>query len=1136
MNNNQPSKDRIFETVVEMADAELRARKLDELCGNDSQLKDEILDLLSRDEKMGSFLEAPPTDFRLSDTDTEPDQSEAQAPEIPNYRVIRVIGQGGMGTVWLAEQERPVRRQVALKLVRSDSGGQQVITRFEAERQALALMDHPNIAKVLEAGTTSQGSPYFVMELVDGTPLNKFCDEQKLNIHDRLKLFVQVCKAVGHAHQKGIVHRDLKPSNILVGLMEGQAVAKVIDFGLAKATRPEFELTEDTLHTEFGRVVGTIQYMSPEQANSNSRDIDTRSDIYSLGVMLFELLTGSTPLRKELVNRSNLLDLLELLRESGNSERPSDRIQADGMVNEIGDRRKIAPNRLQNILRGELDWIVMKALEHERDRRYETVNALGDDVSRFMNVEPVFARPPSTSYRIRKFVEKNRGWVVAASTVIFLLIAGTIGTSAGFYQASRNADAEREAKELAIEQKQLADRKSKEAEIAAEESSVSAERSAEALYIFASAFESVDPASGSDADMDAREVLSNASRLLQESELDDEGRAILLRALSTAFLGVGDFQSAAETAKNDYEIRKSFSGKSDLETIKSLSNWGYALRQAGKFNESLPLLTQAMELAQTEFGDRHFISLTATNNLCDLHVAMGRSEETIPILQKAIDTAKSLDDPFEMELMNGLAGALRASGKAPELLELLGNIIELAKNQYGDDHPKTLVSTNNLAQVLCELGRRDEAIPMLEELHEKMGMRLGADHPDTLNTANNLGDALVVVGRTSDGIAILESNLGIAESKLGGKHPMVFSLRNNLSLAYQQVGDFQKAIGLQEDLLKARESVLAEGHPDVIVSQANLAALYRKVDRWNDARPLYESAVKQAQSFIGPDHPMTLSVMGNAATAFLSNGENDRAIELLKEVIEKIASKPGHDRTDLLMRKYSLASCYIDMARYENAISILEETSAGLRKLIGPEQFYTQLNVFSLGRAYKLDGQTNEAVLHLVEAWQASAKLPRLAGVKKHLREVYLELNDVDGLRELHQEIQHRLIDEHGEDSEQLAGAQIQAGADLVKVGAPEHGERMLRAGWKYRHRQQPESWLTFNAQSLLGEAVLVQERFAAAKELLIPAYEGLQESADSIPEKIREQRLSEARERVSRLARASGDEELLDYSQVDGR
>src|SRR5947207_15711629 len=350
-----------------------------------------------------------------------------------------------MGTVWMAEQTEPVTRRVAVKLIKAGMDSRQVIARFEAERQALALMDHPNIAKVHDAGTTPDGRPFLVMELVKGVPITRYCDERRLTPRQRLELFVPVCQAVQHAHQKGVIHRDVKPSNVLVAQYDGVPVPKVIDFGIAKAAGQP--LTERTLVTGFGTVVGTLEYMSPEQAELNQLDIDTRSDIYSLGVLLYELLTGSPPFSRKELEKAGMLEMLRVIREQEPSK-PSTKLSTAEGLPTLAANRGTEPTKLTKLVRGELDWIVMKALEKDRNRRYETANGFAMDVQRYLADEAVQACPPSAGYRLRKFARRNKGPVLAASLVTLALIGGVIGTTWGMLRATKaEGDAKREASE-----------------------------------------------------------------------------------------------------------------------------------------------------------------------------------------------------------------------------------------------------------------------------------------------------------------------------------------------------------------------------------------------------------------------------------------------------------------------------------------------------------------------------------------------------------------------------------------------------------------------------------------------------------------------------------------------------------------
>jgi non-specific serine/threonine protein kinase/serine/threonine-protein kinase len=470
------------------------------------------------------------------------------------YQLLHRLGEGGMGEVWVAKQEEPVKRKVALKLIKAGMDSRAVVARFEQERQALALMDHPNIARVLDGGLTEQRRPYFVMELVNGTPLTRFCDEQRLSIRGRLELFVPICQAVQHAHQKGIVHRDLKPSNILVSFGDGKPIARVIDFGLAKATGGK--LTDESLSTEFGAVLGTLDYMAPEQAGLTAQDVDTRADIYSLGVILYELLTGLRPFDR--LRQTEFYEAIRLLREEA-PPRPSTRLATNESLPSLASVRQTEPRKLTSLLRGELDWVVMKCLEKERGRRYETVNGLTRDVERYLANEPVEACPPSARYRLGKLVRRNQGKVLAGALLLLALVAGIVGTSWGLWRAQRR---------LAQIEK--------------------------ATDLLATIFEELDPR--------AEEKEGKALRLLLGERLEQaarqlEGEAIadpltvarLQNILGESLRSLGHAVPAVELLEKAARTRQALLGDDHPDTLTCRNNLALAYKAADKLDQAIAL-------------------------------------------------------------------------------------------------------------------------------------------------------------------------------------------------------------------------------------------------------------------------------------------------------------------------------------------------------------------------------------------------------------------------------------------------------------------------------------------------------------------------------------------------------------------
>jgi eukaryotic-like serine/threonine-protein kinase len=585
----------LFLAASDLVDPAERAAYLDRECRGDVELRARVEALLRANDA------APLPPAPEATVDSAPGQPETEDYGDPTarvgsilagkYKLIEEIGAGGMGSVFLAQQTQPVKRAVAVKVIKTGMDSKAVLARFEAERQALAMMDHPNIARVLDAGTTESGRPFFVMELVKGTPITRYCDEHKLTPRQRLELFVPVCQAIQHAHQKGIIHRDIKPSNVLVALYDDRPVPKVIDFGVAKAAGQS--LTDQTLMTGFGALVGTPEYMSPEQASLNNLDIDTRSDVYSLGVLLYELLTGTTTVDRKGLGQAALLEVLRVVREV-EAPRPSAKLSTLDTLASVAANRGTEPARLSRLMKGELDWLVLKALEKDRARRYETANGLARDIQRYLANEVVEAWPPSVGYRVSNFVRRHRGQVIAAGLVLLALVAGVIGTALGLVRANRAAEAERVAKDDALEQKRLAEQaaaQERQAKWEAEAKRQEAERNLafarKGNEILGSVFAGLDPTAIAESGRPLQDVLrQNLSKAVKELEGSALGEplevAAMQNTLGLSLLGLGEPSLAFEVFQKALATRTAKLGPDHPDTLISMHNLAMAYQASGQ--------------------------------------------------------------------------------------------------------------------------------------------------------------------------------------------------------------------------------------------------------------------------------------------------------------------------------------------------------------------------------------------------------------------------------------------------------------------------------------------------------------------------------------------------------------------------
>jgi serine/threonine protein kinase/tetratricopeptide (TPR) repeat protein len=754
----------IFERALELTTNADRQAYLDECCAGRADLRDKVEALLRAHADAGSFLAEPALDAQQ--TQHFDPIAERAGTMIGQYKLLEPIGEGGFGVVYMAEQQHPVRRKVALKVIKPGIDTRQVIARFEAERQALALMEHENIAKVLDAGATDSGRPYFVMELVRGVPITEFCDENELPPRERLELFVQVCRAVQHAHNKGIIHRDIKPTNVLVTLNDGVPVPKVIDFGVAKATGQQ--LTEKTLFTQFAQMVGTPLYMSPEQAEMTSIDVDTRSDVYSLGVLLYELLTGTTPLDKERLKSSPFDEMRRIIREE-EPPKPSTRLSTIGKPARIASARGKSDHRhLGQFIRGDLDWIVMKALEKERSRRYETASGLARDIERYLRDEPVEASPPSARYRLQKFVRRNKGPVVATSLIVLSLVAGLIGTTWGLIRAEKQRlVVERQRNELAERNREL--------QAAHEHERLLNERARQAI-------ESV--TSETAIDLLAREnklrpeQMEFLDKMIQYyTESIDGGAATEQEQLrrAQAYYRIGRLNRILGRPGSEKAYRQAvalcqqmatdFPHRPEFRQVSALSQneLGRLLRDSGRSSEAESAYVEAAAILKqlaADFGNRgeYRQALAGVlNNLGILLQANGQLTEAENAQREALAIRKQLaaDFPDEPTVRRALAMShsnvgwlLQSTGKRKEAVAAFVEAVALQRQVVGNlpNQPENRLGLGkyllNLGNALAETGRPKEAeaasaeglailkqlvvdFPNRPEFHQELAERVG---------------------------------------------------------------------------------------------------------------------------------------------------------------------------------------------------------------------------------------------------------------------------------------------------------------------------------------------------------------------------------------------------------------------------
>ena len=915
---------------------------LDDACEDDAELRAEIEAMLVHDAR-GNATDALAAPVLAAAAEVPAAAPTRPLPErIGHYRILGLLGEGGMGSVYRAEQTEPIHREVALKVIRGGVESAGIVVRFEAERQALARMDHPAIAKIFDAGTTEDGRPYFVMEHVSGVSITEYCRRHRVQTSERLRLMIQVCEGVHHAHQKAVIHRDLKPSNLLVSMQDGHAQPRIIDFGLAKALAGE--LTARTLYTEFGAMLGTPEYMSPEQAVGTGQDVDTRTDVYSLGVILYELLTGILPFDSRKLRRDGYFGIQKVLRDEEPLS-PSRRLArlSNEESKEVALRTGAEPLALVRRLHGDLDWITMRALEKDRTRRYDSAAEFAADIQRHLADEPVLARPPNVRYRALKFMRRHRIAVLAVGGAGLALLLGVIGTTVGLFHA-------------------------KQAERAARREAQTSERVAGFL---SNMMGGVDPqrmgkllirdlgerAPGSGVDNRLGTALSEMSgtdtarRLLDEEFLaraalsidkefsDDPLIAARLRqtlARTYSQLGMPDVAEASE--RRALETRERLLGPAHPDTLDSAALMAEIRYRQGRWQEAEALDRRTLEARARVLGAEHPDTLSSMNHLAFVLRAEDKYDESEDVYQRSLALHRRIlgpEHPQTLGVMNDLGFLEQTRGRYQEAERLHRQTLEIRLRRLGRENRDTLWSLYNVAWASMELGKLDEAARLFEQCLDTRRRILGADHPDTLWTLHMLASTRLLQGRYDDAAQLQHQALASQTHVLGATHPYTLhSLALGANIEYRQ-DRLSESRQDGEKALSSQRALLGDGH-DSTVWTLHLLRRTCWAGGWLDEvrRLDQEMVTALCQAAERPEPQST--VLMECAFALLDSGRAGRvdaeaALRHAERAVQLTESKETMPLAALAQAQYTLRDAPRAVETQKNAIAKLERGEAPLR-------------------------------------------------------------------------------------------------------------------------------------------------------------------------------------------------------------
>jgi eukaryotic-like serine/threonine-protein kinase len=1031
---------RLYHQALELEDS-ARVAFLERVCGGDKSLEQEVLSLLEHAEETSSFLEEPAMEVAAkalamtaiagAGGSTGANDARPLPASIGRYRIIRLLGEGGMGAVYEAEQEQP-RRRVALKIIKPGLAVGERLWRFEHEAQALGRLQHPGIAQIYEASTADTGfgpQPYFAMELIRGPSLQDYAKANSLNTRQRLALMVKICEAVNHAHLRGLIHRDLKPDNILV---DETGQPKVLDFGVARVTAGDEHATRQT---DLGRIVGTLAYMSPEQVLADPLEVDTRSDVYSLGVILYQLLSGRLPYN---VNQRPLHVAVQTIREDD-------------------------PTSLRSInrhYRGDVETIVGKALEKDKTRRYASAADLGTDIRRYLEDEPIAARPPSASYQLQKFARRHKALVAGMAAVFVVLAGGVVASTSQAIRANRAGRA-------ALTER---DRASGAQRAATQERD-------RALNAEAAATSERNRALAAEA-----QVVQQRDRVLLEKKRADDAAATALAVnnflqndlLSQASARV---QSSPDTKPDpDLKVRTALDraaagipGKFDRQPGVEASirqTIGKAYFDLGVYREAQRQWERAVELRRQALGPDHPDTLTSLNDLADTYRVQSAYKQAEPLLIKVLEARRRVfgeENPATLSSMNALANLYLDQAKYPRAEPLLVKALEVQRRVLGPNHPETLTSLHDLATTYLEEGKSGQAEPLLIQALDARRRVLGEEHPQTARTMNELGWLYRQEGKYAQAESLLRAAVEVQRRVLGEEHSDTLTSMNNLAVVYRTEGKYDQAEAIYIRVLEIRRRVLGEEHARTLISMNNLAVLYGNEGKFAEAEPLYSGAVDIQRRLFGEENPATLHFVSNLGGLYRREGKYAQADAALTKVVQDQRRLLGEAHPDTLRSMNELGLLYRAEGKNAQAEQLLAKVLEFQRRVLAPEHPDTLRSMSDLGAVYHDEGKDDLAEPLLMKALELRRRVlgpanPDTLSTMGELAEVELQKNNY---------------------------------ADA---------EPLLREALGTTEKTSPEAWNRYYFQALLGASLAGQKRFAEAEPFLVSGREGMVQRESKVP------------------------------------